>query len=267
MEGWLPTRLVDRDFVAERVSNSVGRAAEPYSGEIVYKWLSSEISPSDRGPGSGGQSGETGRQERESRNDGAASTSPHSALTLTASIELEDRAGDVVLASGWELGAFRDNPVVLWAHDYGRPAIGRAINVWVEADTLKAEIEFAHTPFAREIASLYSGGFMRGISVGFRTLESARRTAGNGRPGILFKRQELLEISAAPVPLNPRALAESGPQANGGGVHAEHDERSPASPNRRAGEGAPPMGALSEGELDVLRQIRDMWTGLAHLLS
>ena len=48
---------------------------------------------------------------------------------------------------------------------------------------------------------------MRGISVGFRALETERRDSSTGGSGILFKRQELLEISAAPVPLNPAALA------------------------------------------------------------
>ena len=77
-----------------------------------------------------------------------------------------------------------------------------------------ATIEFAPMPFAQEVRALYVGGFMRGVSVGFRALESGPRdgsstASGHGarRHGVVFKRQELLEISAAPVPLNAMALA------------------------------------------------------------
>ena len=129
---------------------------------------------------------------------------------MVASLEQEDRAGDVVLAAGWELASFEANPVILWAHDYGRPAIGKAVRVWVDGGALMAQIQFASTPFAGEVRALYLEGFMRGISVGFRAIETERRESSTGGPGILFKRQELLEISAAPVPLNPAALARPG---------------------------------------------------------
>ena len=132
-------------------------------------------------------------------------------ITVVASTESEDRIGDVILASGWELNGYLANPVILWAHDYFRPAIGRAEKVWVEDASLKAELIFADTPFARDIQSLYEQGFMRGISVGFRAIESESRTTAAGGKATLFKRQELLEISVAPVPLNRDALAISSP--------------------------------------------------------
>ena len=67
-----------------------------------------------------------------------------------------------------------------------------------------ATIEFADTPFAQEIKHLYLTGFMNGVSVGFRALEVESRKAVSGRRGTVFKRQELLEISAAPVtPASP----------------------------------------------------------------
>ena len=71
-----------------------------------------------------------------------------------------------------------------------------------------ATIEFAGTPFAEEIKRLYLDGFMNGVSVGFRALETESRRADSGRRGTVFKRQELLEISAAPVPLHPLTLAD-----------------------------------------------------------
>ena len=51
-------------------------------------------------------------------------------LTFVASTGAVDRHGDTVAPEGWRLDAYRENPVVLWAHDYRRPAIGRAQSVW-----------------------------------------------------------------------------------------------------------------------------------------
>ena len=51
-------------------------------------------------------------------------------MTFVASTGEVDRHGDVVSVSGWKLDAYRKNPVFLWAHDYSRPAIGRATQVW-----------------------------------------------------------------------------------------------------------------------------------------
>ena len=129
-------------------------------------------------------------------------------LEIAASVESEDRAGDLVIARGWELDAYMRNPVVLWAHQHLLPPIARSVSTRIEGDSLMATIEFAGTPFAQEIKRLYLDGFMNGVSVGFRALETESRRAASGRRGTVFKRQELLEISAAPVPLHPLTLAD-----------------------------------------------------------
>jgi len=119
-----------------------------------------------------------------------------------------DRHGDVVSPEGWRLDAYRANPVVLWAHDHRRPAIGRARSVWSDRRGLMAHLEFAPTEFAREVEALYRGGYQQGVSVGFRPLRyEERRDARTGALlGIRFLEQELLEISAVPVPANQGAL-------------------------------------------------------------
>ena len=48
------------------------------------------------------------------------------AITFVLSTDDVDRHGDVISADGWVLDSYRQNPVLLWAHDYRRPAIGRA---------------------------------------------------------------------------------------------------------------------------------------------
>ena len=129
-------------------------------------------------------------------------------LTVVASTDAVDRHGDTVAPDGWRLDAYRANPVILWAHDYRQPAIGRAAAVWRDGPALLARLEFAPTEFARTVETLYRQGYQRGVSVGFRPLRFAeRRDARSGAfLGIRFLEQELLEISAVPVPANGAAL-------------------------------------------------------------
>ena len=119
-----------------------------------------------------------------------------------------DRHGDVISLQGWRLQSYLKNPVFLWAHDYTRPAIGRTRELWAEGDNLMARVEFAPTDFAREVADLYRDGYQRGVSVGFRPIRyELRRDTDTGKAlGVRFLEQELLEISAAPVPANQGAL-------------------------------------------------------------
>ena len=119
-----------------------------------------------------------------------------------------DRHGDVVSADGWRLEAYLQNPVLLWAHDYRRPAIGRAVSVWSEPSRLLAKMEFAPSAFAQEVAALYSSGFQWGVSVGFRPIrwEERRDVRTGAFLGLRYLEQELLEVSAVPVPANRSAL-------------------------------------------------------------
>lgn len=130
------------------------------------------------------------------------------AMTFVISSEAVDRHGDIVTASGWQLDEYRQNPVLLWAHDYTRPVIGRAQAVWQEPGILLARLEFAPTDFAQEVAALYRRGYQQGVSVGFKPLRYAeRRHESTGALlGIHFLEQELLEVSAVPIPANRQAL-------------------------------------------------------------
>ena len=150
----------------------------------------------------------TGAERRQAAASPNAGGGDYGLLTVVASTGDVDRHGDVIAPEGWRLEAYRRNPVVLWAHDYRRPAIGRAAAVWREGDALLAQVEFAPTEFAGEVAALYRQGYQQGVSVGFRPIRfEERRDARSGAfLGIRFLEQELLEISAAPVPANGRAL-------------------------------------------------------------
>ena len=146
------------------------------------------------------------------RNAGGGPAQSGGALTFVASTGEVDRHGDIVSPDGWRLDEYRRNPVLLWAHDYRQPAIGLSEAVWSDGRALLARMQFAPTEFAQEVAGLYRQGFQRGVSVGFRPVRfEERRDARSGAfLGIRFLEQELLEISAVPVPANSHALLRGG---------------------------------------------------------
>jgi hypothetical protein len=120
----------------------------------------------------------------------------------------------VIVADGWKLDHFKNNPVFLWAHDYTRPPIGKGVSVSNGNGKLKISVEFVPPeidPFAEHIRQLYANGFMRTVSVGFTTykVEDLTDEEKKQRPEMPYGRRlygELLEVSAVPVPANPMAL-------------------------------------------------------------
>lgn len=137
-------------------------------------------------------------------------------LRFIGSDETPDRDNDIIEAAGWELVNYRKNPVFLWAHDYRFPPIGRAVKVSKEEGGLMFDMEFPAEgifPFADLIYNLYKGKFLRATSVGFIPKKSKPRdddlvdeSLPEWRRGIRYQKQELLELSAVPVPSNPNAL-------------------------------------------------------------
>jgi hypothetical protein len=105
-----------------------------------------------------------------------------------------DRMDDTVAGSGWDLTAYRNNPVVLFAHDSSAPPVGRANRVWTDGSRLLGDVEFAPPEtyaFADTIYKLVMGGFLKSGSVGFLPLVYK---FSDRQGGIDFKRQELLEF-------------------------------------------------------------------------
>lgn len=121
-----------------------------------------------------------------------------------------DRYGDVIEVEGWDLKNYQKNPVFLWAHDYRQPPVGKALKVEKNDKGLLFRIQFPTAeeyPFADTIYKLYLGGYLRATSVGFQDLEREPINDKEGKQiGWRFKKQELYELSAVPVPANPQAL-------------------------------------------------------------
>lgn len=183
------------------------------TGPMVTRWLSitsaeeDDRAIADRRMGSGESSGSmTPRESPGSARKTTPGRETQEILTFRASIESKDRAGDVIRADGWELDSYRRNPVILWTHRHDLLPVGRSLEVWVERDSLMATVEFAPTEFGQQVKRLFQEGFLSGVSVGFRALKTSP-AVGSGQLGTVFEQQELLEISAAPVPMHPEALS------------------------------------------------------------
>ena len=124
-------------------------------------------------------------------------------FTFVASEDSQDRLGDSISAAGWDLANFEKNPVFLWVHDYTRPPLGTVPRVWQDGKQLLNTVAWDEAdPFAMEIRGKYERKVLRAESVGFRALEYEEQSNG----GIRFTRQELLEISAVPIPAHAGAL-------------------------------------------------------------
>jgi hypothetical protein len=135
-------------------------------------------------------------------------------LVIVGTDETKDRDGDVISIKGWVLDNFLKNPVFLYGHDYHSVPIGAASKVVrrKNPDRLEFHEKFPSRgiyPFADMIFELFREKILNASSVGFIPIEWEpldKDTDPNGWNGRKFIKQELLELSAVPVPSNPAAL-------------------------------------------------------------
>lgn len=127
-------------------------------------------------------------------------------LTALVTTAARDRTGEVLDPEGADLKNFRKNPVVLLSHNYSQPPIGRALWIKKSKEGILSKVQFAETQIADDVYNLYKGGFMKAFSVGFVPKEWEDGD-GDKTPNRTYKKWELVEYSAVPVPANPEALA------------------------------------------------------------
>jgi len=133
-------------------------------------------------------------------------------LDFIASDETQDRYGDVIRADGWDLSAFKRNPVFLWAHQDKQTPIGRVDSIGVKGKQLIASVSFLtadENDYADKCWRLVQAGVLQAVSVGFIPTKppNVRQTSDGEIIGYEFIAQELLELSLVSVPANPNALA------------------------------------------------------------
>lgn len=130
-------------------------------------------------------------------------------IEIVGSTGHKDREGEAIDPSGWDLKNFKSNPIVLPAHDYRQPAIGKATQVRIKDGQLVFKIKFppeGDNPLADVYRKLYKGGFMNASSVGFLPVEWEDGDGKGKKPYRTYTKAELLEISLVSVPCNPNAL-------------------------------------------------------------
>src|SRR5687767_9674755 len=142
------------------------------------------------------------------------STDDPDVLHMVGSTEVKDADGDIIRVKGWDLKRYKNNPVIMWAHNYALPPIGKAVKIHKNVEQLQLEfwIRFSKDEFAQRIKGLYDEGIMKMSSVGFivkeRTALERNKDADPDEPvGWEFRKQELLELSCVPIGSNPEALA------------------------------------------------------------
>lgn len=137
---------------------------------------------------------------------------PDGLIPVVASTEDKDRDGDVIMAKGWDLKDYKKNHVIMWAHDYSLPPIGRAHNTRKEEGRLISEMQFTPhdlNPMGDMVRRMYEQKFLNAVSVGFKPSKFEPLDDGTDDlfKGIRFLKQSLLEYSAVPIPSNANALA------------------------------------------------------------
>jgi len=108
----------------------------------------------------------------------------------------EDRQGDELDQSKWDLKYFNMNPVVLWAHNYSSFPIGAIEDIKAEGNETIATGKFAPAglnPESDLACSLYQEKILRAVSPGYIQNDDGTR--------------ELLEVSFCPVPAGRYALS------------------------------------------------------------
>ncbi len=133
------------------------------------------------------------------------------AVEVLASDASEDRYGDVIEVSGWQLERYDRNPIVLIDHDYRVRSLVGTAQARAEDGGLRATItldDASLNPDAGMVQRKIQAGSLKAVSVGFLPLswEYIRDEQGKPTGGIRYLQSELLEISFVPVPANAHAL-------------------------------------------------------------
>lgn len=125
---------------------------------------------------------------------------------LVASTDALDSHGTVLDQNSWRLDRFEPDGPILWDHESWRMPIGRAPAKVEDGRLIVGPVEFAPpemNPEAERVRLALEGGFVRGVSVGFRP--HSKRIEDDV---LILGDCELFEVSVTPVQSNPEAIAE-----------------------------------------------------------
>ncbi len=118
-----------------------------------------------------------------------------------ASTDDKDRVGDVIVPDAWKSGLknYKQNPIILFNHDYNRP-IGRAMDVKQVGNGLELKAKISKA--AGDVIQLIKDGVLSAFSVGFMVKDADYDSKADI---FVIKEAELLEVSVVSVPANQAA--------------------------------------------------------------
>jgi len=119
-----------------------------------------------------------------------------------------DRDLERIDPAGWDLKNFKKNPVVLWSHDFMRPAIGKIESPRVKDEQLVGKVRFSSKevdPFAAMIEAKIREGIIRAGSVGFLSQKIEIIDDPKVTEFLIHRKQELYEFSIVNIPANVNA--------------------------------------------------------------
>ena len=131
---------------------------------------------------------------------------------VVISQEERDRDSDIVRVDGMRIDEYQKNPVLLFGHDQGTPAIGNGLMTSKDGGIVRSIAAFASkeiNPFAGMIGDLYAHDIMRAVSIGFIGQGNVMKNAEGEYDGIEWTETELVEYSAVNVPSNRNALTQA----------------------------------------------------------
>lgn len=136
-------------------------------------------------------------------------------IDFVISTERVDTYGTVFKIDGWDLEAYRANPVVAYNHHALGPDPDTIIGtseVRVEGDQLVATLSLEEgNPIADKVFRKLQNGTLRGASIGAMPYEGryGKRDLGEDPDVIYFTKQRLMEWSVVSIPSNMDALKRS----------------------------------------------------------
>ena len=119
-----------------------------------------------------------------------------------------DRDNERIDPIGWDLKSFKKNPILLWSHDYTRPAIGKVLSPRVKDGKLIGKVVFSKAdtdPFAGMIEGKVREGILTTGSVGFASNKVEMVEDKDEDAYLIHRKQELREFSIVNIPSNINA--------------------------------------------------------------
>lgn len=128
---------------------------------------------------------------------------------VIVSTEHVDRSGEIVRQNGWDLTNYKNNPIVLWGHDYYALPIGICTETYMTTSdgvpALGAKGIFFGAdinPLAQQVRRMYDYGVKSGYNVGCTTSVGFIPKDFEPDNRSVIVKAELLEFSFVPVPAN-----------------------------------------------------------------